>query len=328
MATAVGARTREARQRTSRKRKPAEPASRGLGPAQLTSATPPPRVTDLRRAVEQDGGWILGTYQEPVGGHWQVLAALPIEKVAPTPFQRDLSPAHVARLAKVIDEMDRFLDPIVAVRTLHGMYWTPNGHHRTAVLRSIGARAVVALILPEPEVAYQILALNTEKAHNLREKSLEAIRMARAIAEADPSRTEKEFALEFEEASYLTLGACYEQRGRFAGGAYQPVIRRVDGFLAAPLPKALESRAERAHRLLELDDAIARAVEALRERGFENPYLRAFVVARVNPLRFRSAAKATFDETLEKMLVKARRFDAEKVRADQLATLPRPSEET
>jgi ParB family chromosome partitioning protein len=312
--------------RPKRKRKAAEPGSRGLNAAQLASATPPPQVTDLRRAIEQDGGWILGTYRDPLGGHWQILAALPLEKVAPTPFQRDLSEPHVERLAKVIDKMDRFLDPIIAVRTEEGVYWTPNGHHRTAALRELGGQSIVALILPEVEVAYQILALNTEKAHNLREKSLEVIRMARVLATAAP-RPEKDYALEFEEAPFLTLGICYEQRSRFSGGAYHPILKRLDSFLAASLPKALEVRQVRAKSLLELDDAIVLAVRALKERGLKSPYLKAFVVARVNPLRFDRKSKPDFEETLEKMLAKARRFDAERIRPDQLASASGPPED-
>jgi ParB family chromosome partitioning protein len=312
---------------TKRKKKStAEPGSRGLAAAQLASATPPPQVTDLRRAIEQDGGWVLGTYREPLGGNWHILAAVPLEAVHPTPFQRDLSPAHVERLARVMDKMDRFLDPIIAVRNDSGAYWTPNGHHRTAAMRKLGATSIVALVLPDAAAAYQILAMNTEKAHNLREKSLEVIRMARSLAEND-SRTEKECALEFEEPAFLTLGASYESRGRFAGGAYLAVLKRVDAFLASPLPQALEERRERATRLLELDDAVGAAADALHARGFESPYLKAFVVARINPLRFQRGAKASFEDTIEKMTVKARRFDAEKVRADQLASASGAPEE-
>src|SRR5206468_2434904 len=161
----------------------------------------------------------------------------------------------VGRLAGVIGRMDRFLDPIIAVRAEKGTYWTPNGHHRTAAVRALGGRSIMALVLPDKGVAYQILALNTEKAHNLREKSLEVVRMARTLAAADP-RPESEFALEFEEAAFLTLGLCYEKNGRFAGGAYHPLLKRVDGFLEALLPKALQAREERAAHLLALDEAV------------------------------------------------------------------------
>ena len=49
------------------------------------------------------------------------------------------------------------------------------------------------------------------------------------------------------------------------------------------------------------------------------PYLGALVAARVNPIRFQRGGSPEFDATIEKMIAAARRFDAAKVRADQLA---------
>ncbi|HEU5248820.1 MAG TPA: ParB/RepB/Spo0J family partition protein, partial [Thermoanaerobaculia bacterium] len=186
-----------------KKRKSAEPASRGLAAKELGSREAPAEVAKLEREIETDGGVVLAVFRDPVGARWQVLAGLPIEKVAPTPFQRDVSPAHVNRLAAVIDRLDRFLDPIIAVRTPDGTYWTPNGHHRLSALKALGAKSVTALVLPDPELAYKILALNTEKAHNLREKALETIRMARDLGKKDPSAAENHYALEFEEPAFL-----------------------------------------------------------------------------------------------------------------------------
>ena len=312
--------------KTKKKASKPEARSRGLTATALTSGTPPQAIESLRRAVVEDGGEPLATYRDPVGGRWQLLAALPIDVVQPTPFQRDLSEAHAARLADVIDKIDRFLDPIIAVRGAEGGYWTPNGHHRLAALRAIGAKAVVALVLPEPETAYRILALNTEKAHNVREKSLEVIRMARSLAELDP-RPEKEFALEFEDPSLLTLGATYEKKGRFSGGAYAPVLKRVESFLGTKLPAALAVRDERSAALLELDEAVVAAVAALKERGFASPYLKAFVIARINPIRFQRGGEPEFDATIGKMLASARKFDAARIKADQVAAASGPPEE-
>jgi ParB family chromosome partitioning protein len=254
------------------------------------------------------------------------LAALPIDRVEPTPYQRDLSEAHVDRLALAIDKLGRYLDPVVAYRTEDGKYWVPNGSHRLAAMRSLGARSIIAIVVPEQEVAHRILVLNTEKSHNLRERALEVIRLAEALVEFDP-RPEREYAIEFEEPSLLTLGRCYQQRGRFAGGAYHPVLKRVEKFLGSKLPAALETRSERAAKMLELDDAVSDAVAKLKERGFQSPYLKAFVVARINPLRFQRGAKAEFDETIEKMIASARKMDPSKVRADQISSASGPPDE-
>jgi ParB family transcriptional regulator, chromosome partitioning protein len=303
------------------RRKKSAVSIKGLAAAEVTGESPPLWIEGLSQVIRESGGGVVGSYRDPVGGHWQLVASLPLERVEPTPFQRDLSKAHVERLTSVIGRMGRYLDPIIAVRTAEGSFWTPNGHHRLAAMRALGARSILAVVVPELSVAYQILAMNTEKGHNLREKSLEVIRMAHSLAELDP-RPERECALEFEEPDYLTLGLAYEKRGRLSGGAYHPVLRRVEMFLDLPLPAALVTRSARADRLLALDDLVAGAVAALKERGFTSPYLKAFVVARLNPLRFRRGATMSVDEALDAMSAAAQKFDASKVKVGDLASAP------
>ena len=309
-----------------KKRPEGAPRSRGIAADALASGSPPAAVSRLAVAIEGDGGSVLATYRDPLGGNWPLLAGRPSDRVAPPPDPRDLSDPPVARLGSAIDRLGRYLDPMVVVRTDDGHYWTPNGNHRLAALRTLGARATVAIVVPEVEVAHRILLLNTEKAHNLRERSLEVARLAENLAQLD-DRPERQFEAEFEEAALITLGLCYMQNGRFAGGAYHPVLRRIDRFLGSALPKALEIRRGRAERLLELEEAVSQAVRALKERGFESPYLRAFVVARINPLRFKRGATAEFDETIDRMVTAARRFHAARIRADQVARASGPPDE-
>jgi ParB family chromosome partitioning protein len=306
-----------------RRRKPSG-ASSGLAATELQSAAPPGDVADLHRAIEQDGGRVLAVYREPYGGRWLVLAALPIDLVEPTPYQRNLSETHVRRLEGVIGKIGRFLDPIIAVRLPKpdqaAKYWTPNGHHRLSAMRTLGAKSIVAIVVPEAAAAYQILALNTEKAHNLREKALEVVRMYKELARLDDA-TEETYALEFEEPSLITLGLCYEDRPRFSGGAYHPVLKRVEEFLKSPMRTAIDLRRERARAVLALDDLIVKQVEALKARGLTSPYLKSFVVARVNPIRFRpkDAPPLSFDEALDRMTKAAGKFNPEKVKPDDLA---------
>jgi ParB family chromosome partitioning protein len=306
-----------------KKKAAAEPRSRGIAPDAIGSGTQPAAVARLAEAIEADGGTVLAPYKDPLGGNWQIFAALPIDLVEPTPFQRDLSKPHVERLSRAMDKLGRYLDPMIVVRgdqpNGEGTrpYWTPNGNHRLAALRELGARSVVAIVVPDIEVAHRILLLNTEKAHNLRERSLEVIRLAEMLAESE-SRPEKDYEIEFEEPALLTLGLCYQEHGRFAGGAYHPILRRVEKWQSSALPKALETRRERAARVLEVDAAVSEAMKALKARGFESPYLRPFVVARINPIRFKRGP-ADADETIDTMLAAARRFDAGRVRADQVA---------
>jgi len=306
-----------------RRKRPAG-ASVGLTAAELQSAAPPGEVAHLHWAIEEDGGKVLAVYREPYGGRWLVLAALPIELVEPTPYQRNLSDTHVRKLEAVIGKIGRFLDPIIAVRLPKpdqaAKYWTPNGNHRLSAMRTLGAKSIVAIVVPEPAAAYQILALNTEKAHNLREKALEVIRMYKELAQLDDA-AEDAYALEFEEPSLITLGLCYEERPRFSGGAYHPVLKRVEEFLGKPMRKAIEDRRDRARTVLALDDLIVKQVEALKAKGLTSPYLKSFVVARVNPVRFRpkDAAPLSFDEALDRMTRAAEKFNPDKIKMDDLA---------
>lgn len=110
-----------------------------------------------------------------------MLAALPIELVEPTPFQRNLSDTHARKLKLVIGKIGLFLYPVIAVPATNGdqiaRCWTPNGSHRLSAMKTLGAKCIVAIMVTEAAAAYQIFATNTEKAHNLREKSLEVTRM-------------------------------------------------------------------------------------------------------------------------------------------------------
>jgi ParB family chromosome partitioning protein len=311
---------KKARRRTKR-----APASHGLTPAELVAGDPSPEVAKLRAAIAGDGGEVIGAYRDPLGGAWLLVAALPIATVEPTPYQRDLSDAHVKRLADAIDKLGRFLDPIIAVREKDG-YWTPNGHHRLAALKRLGARTVTALVVADHTVAHRILVLNTEKAHNLRERSLEVIRLAEALRGLD-DRAEEGFAVEFEEPSLLTLGLCYQVNGRFAGASYHPVLKRTESFSDQRLSKSLAVRKKRAEALLTLDGAVNGVVNALKEKGFQSPYLKAFVVARINPIRFVKGDPPPVDEVIEKMLASARKFDVGKVKADQVAASGGAAEE-
>jgi ParB family chromosome partitioning protein len=309
-----------------RKKKSAEPTPVGLSATDALAEPPPPAVKELAAQVARDGGTALASYRDPYGGQWLILASLPLERVQPTPYQRELSATHADRLAAVIPKIGRFLDPVIATRR-DGAYLSPNGMHRLAALARLGARAVTALIVPEAEVAYRILALNTEKAHALKDKSLEVFRMAKALA-AGPAgdRPEADWAFEFEEPAFLTLGACYEESGRFAGGAYQPVLRRCEEFLARPIAKTIGERARRGEKLLDLDRQVGAIVARLKEAGLHSAYLKPFVVARINPLRQgarpapgKKAPRAAFDATLDAMRAAADRFDVSRIRPADLA---------
>lgn len=288
-----------------------------LGAADLADVSSLPELASLAAQVESDSGAVLGRYREPLGGHGLLLVALPIERVSPTPFQRDVSDAHVRKLTRAMDKTKRFLDPLIVVAA-DGKYWTPNGNHRLTALRELGAKSIVALLVPEASVAYQILALNIEKAHSLRERALEVVRMYRELSGLAPQK-EADYELEFEEPALITLGFAYQERGRLAGGAYHPILKKVDGWLPSKLSDAFAERERRAAVVLAFDEAVNEAVQKLKERGLNSPYLKNFVVSRVNPLRFIKGDLPAFDELFETMTKRARGMKVDKIKNEDLA---------
>lgn len=299
--------------------------ARGLSAAEVAVELLSPAVAPLADRVRTAGGAPIGAYHEPLGGRALLLACLPLAAVQPTPFQRDLSPAHVKRLASKIQETAAFLDPLIVVQGQDGGFWTPNGRHRLAAAKMLGLRQITALICPDETLAYRILALNTEKAHNLRDRSLEVIRMARSLAERDARASEAHYGAHFESPELLTLGLVYEQASRFAGGAYSAFLKKVDRFSGRTLPVSLRERANAAARLLDIDAQVARLIKALQARGFKSPYLRNYVVARINPVRFHKPRKGEtappmpLSHALTRMAAAAKAFKVDSVSNAELA---------
>jgi len=305
----------------------AKPGSKGLGPAECRIIESSGAAAEIAGAIEKAGGCIVGSYKEPLGGHPVLISILPVEAIEPTPFQRDLSDAHHKRLADVINKTGRFLDPIIAVTAPRGGFWTPNGRHRLEAMRRLGAKSISALVVADREVAWQILALNTEKAHNLKERALEVIRIYRGLVVEDTSRPESQFAFYLNEAALVTLGVCYERVPRFGGGVYHPILRRLETFTDDPLRTGIRDHEKRAAMVLDLEEKVAGVVKKLKERGLVSPYLRSFVVARINPLRWIKGEPPPLEEVLKTMRERAGKFNVEKIRPQDLAGAAGPPDE-
>jgi ParB family transcriptional regulator, chromosome partitioning protein len=299
--------------------------ARGLEASEVAIALDSPEVAALATLVREAGGAPIGAYRDPLGGRALMLASIPLNAVQPTPFQRDLSPTHAKRLAQKIDETAAFLDPLIVVRGDDGRLWTPNGRHRLAAGKVLGLRQITALISPDETLAYRILALNTEKAHNLKDRSLEVIRMARSLAKRQSTAKESQFSAEFEAAELLTLGIVYEKSSRFAGGAYSSFLKKVDRFSDRTLAVSLRERQDSASRLIEIDAQVKRLIATLQAKGFKSPYLRNYVVARINPVRFHKAKKGDtkppmpLAQALTRMAAAAKGFKLESVSNSDLA---------
>jgi ParB family transcriptional regulator, chromosome partitioning protein len=300
-----------------RRPRKAKAGTRGIGALECRLDTLSGEGNTVKTRVENEGGYVLGCYNDPLGKNPLILAVLPIDAVEPTPFQRDLSQVHHRRLADVLDRTGMFLDPIIAVTAPEKGFWTPNGRHRLEAMRRLGAKAITAIVVPKREVAWQILALNTEKAHNLKDKSLEVIRIFRNLMEETPGKAEKEFSFYLEEPSFVTMGLCYEKNARFSGSVYNSFVRRLTEFSEESLPKALKAHEKTAESLLELDEKVAEVVKKLKAKGFVSPYLKSFVIGRSNPLRFMKEPPELAD-LIKTIRGKVERFNVDKVKQQDI----------
>src|SRR5688572_4296617 len=79
--------------------KKAAAGSRGILPQDCRLEGTAEDVTEVSRRIEQEGGVVLAAYRDPLGGNAMLLAVLPVDRIEPTPFQRDLSDAHHKKLA-------------------------------------------------------------------------------------------------------------------------------------------------------------------------------------------------------------------------------------
>ncbi len=280
------------------------------------------KITDEKKlfleALKKDGVEVLAVYNEPYNNQWQVFALIPVEKCEPTPFQREVSDAHLLHLKNSIDKIGRFLDPIIIVRTKDGKYWTPNGSHRLHAMKELGKEKIAAIIVPDEKVMTQILAMNVEKAHNIKEKSLEVIKMYQHFIETDENKLESDLAFEFEEPFYITLGVIYLERERFSGASYLPLLRRIDQFLDKPLREAYEERKRRAKRITdEVEPMVQDILKKFYERGIKMPFLKQIVVSQNNPFK-RKRGLFDFDEGINQFIQNLSQYDVSKVKEEEL----------
>ena len=112
----------------------------------------------------------------------------------------------------------------------------------------------------------------------------------------------------------MTLCVLYEENRRFAGGAFAPILKRVDKFLKGPLTSTLEEREERAARVKAADEALAGAVAALKKRGINHPYVKNYVLARTSPLTRARKTLPSFDQTFSKLVAAIQAFDVSAVK--------------
>ena len=93
----------------------------------------------------------------------------------------------------------------------------------------------------------------------------------------------------------------------------------METFTDEPLRAALKDHEKRATMVLDLEEKVAAAVKKLKERGLVSPYLRSFVVARINPLRWIKGEPPPLEDVLKTVRGRTAKFNVEKIKPQDLA---------
>jgi ParB family chromosome partitioning protein len=222
--------------------------------------------------------------------------------------QRKPRPAHLKALSASIERMG-FITPLVAVER-DGRYVIIDGQHRFHAGAELGVEEFPIVVVPEV-LARRMMSLNIEQSLNIRERSTIALSIYREMLEESRERTEDDGDVvdAIETAHLLTLGLAYEGSGRLAGSAFEPILKKCDGFLDRPLQEAYEVRKGRAEKVLEAATCVKSVEDALKAEGAWHSMARYQIISYANPTK-RTRKPADFDKTFAKFIATLEELEA------------------
>jgi ParB family chromosome partitioning protein len=238
-------------------------------------------------------------------------ALLPAARLEVISHQRKPSDTHVKKLVASIEHIG-FVAPLVVVeREVDGdaRYVIIDGQHRFLAARSLEIGTFPAIVVPEA-LARRMMRLNIEKEPNIRERSAVALSIYRELVEDTPALSEDDaqVADAVEQAHYVTLGLGYEESGRLAGSSFEPILKKCDGFLDAPLEKSYLERQERAAQVLEANKLVKAVSDKLKEMGAWHQFIGAQIISYANPLK-RARKQSSFESAFGKLLDRLRELE-------------------
>jgi hypothetical protein len=216
--------------------------------------------------------------------------------------QRKPRPAHLKALTTSIERMG-FITPLIAVER-DGKYVIIDGQHRFAAAAELGVKEFPIVVVPD-KLARRMMSLNVEQSLNIRERATIALSIYREMLEETPNRAEDngEVVDVLEHAHLVTLGLAYEGPGTLAGSAYEPILKKCDGFVDKPLKEAYEVRQTRAEKVLEAAKAVKAVEDALKKKNAWHSMVRYQIISYANPTK-RTRKPSDFDKTFTKFISK------------------------
>ena len=214
--------------------------------------------------------------------------------------QRKARPAHLKALTASMERLG-FLSALIAVER-DGKYVVIDGQHRFQAGTELGMKEFPVIVVPEA-TARRMMSLNVEQGLNIRERATIALAIYRELLAENPALAEDDGELvdTIETAHLVTLGLAYEGNGRLAGSAYEPILKKCDGFLDEPLETAYTRREARAEKVLEAAKAVKAVEDALKESGRWHSMARYQIISSANPTT-RARKPSEFDKTFAKFI--------------------------
>ncbi|HEY7874695.1 MAG TPA: ParB/RepB/Spo0J family partition protein [Actinomycetota bacterium] len=245
---------------------------------------------------------------------------VPLDRLEVVEHQRKTRPAHVEHLVASINSIG-FIVPLVAVEERGGdkpRYIVIDGQHRLHAAREVGLRKLPVLVVPA-RLAPRMMNLNVEKDLNIREKAVVALGIYRVFLETQPNLKENEDEVKesIDRAYYVTLGLAYEGKGRLAGSAFEPLLKKCDFFMRRTVANAFPAREERAARLLETNSLMQEVIATAKEMGAFHQYFQYQLVSHIDPFR-RKRGRQNFDELFDKATAKLEKLKEEPERIRRL----------
>jgi ParB family chromosome partitioning protein len=214
--------------------------------------------------------------------------------------QRKARPAHLKALTTSIERLG-FLTVLVAVER-DGKYVIIDGQHRFQAGVELGMKEFPVVVVPE-KVARRMMSLNIEQSLNIRERSTIALAIYREMLDETPGRAEDHGEVEdaIDTPHLVTLGLAYERSARLAGSAFEPILKKCDGFLDQALKDAYETRQARAEKVLEAAKGVKAVEDALKAAGAWHSMARYQIISSANPTK-RARKPSDFDKTFDKFI--------------------------
>ena len=121
-----------------------------------------------------------------------------------------------------------------------------NGQHRLEALKKLGTQGEIPVLVISKDEAKFIIQMNVEKAPNVRDKSIEALKVYKEFLKDYPDLSETEIVDNFGgDICLVTFGICYTTDRYFPASTFYNLIKKIDLPINQPVKICFGERKRR-----------------------------------------------------------------------------------